>query len=278
MRLEAKAIKFIQTIARNTNQPLYAGNSGGKDSAVLDLLLQKSGVKYISQYANTTIDPPGTIKHIRDNYPHTQILQPDISFMKLVEKKGLPTRLQRFCCEVLKEYASVGKMNFEGVRAEESKNRQNRDYIQCDTRSWQKGSQHLYAIYDWTLDDIYEYIDINNIPLAPCYSNGFDRLGCVGCPLIYSTKKRIAEFKKYPKYYQAIKRAIEKGMNANPQWKISCATDFNPDLAMSWWLSGKTIADYFPQYRFEKTKAGWQKILKYEQKELMFIDAPPLAL
>jgi hypothetical protein len=100
----------------------------------------------------------------------------------------------------------------------------------------------------------------------------------VGCPLIYSTKKRIEEFKKYPKYYEAIKRAIAKGMNANPQWKISCATDFNPDLAMSWWLSGETIADYFPQYRFEKTKAGWQKILKYEQMELVFQDAPPLAL
>jgi tRNA(Ile)-lysidine synthase TilS/MesJ len=41
MKLEEKAIKFIQTIARNTNQPLYAGNSGGKDSAVLDLLLHE---------------------------------------------------------------------------------------------------------------------------------------------------------------------------------------------------------------------------------------------
>nr|WP_321453572.1 phosphoadenosine phosphosulfate reductase family protein [uncultured Carboxylicivirga sp.] len=267
MRLADNAIKFIRTIAKSTGEPLFSGNSGGKDSAVLEDLLQRSGINYTSQYTNTTIDPKGTIKHIRDYYPHTNILQPKLSFYQLVEKKGLPTRGRRFCCEVLKEYASIGRMNFEGVRSEESNNRANRDYIQCDTRSSMKGAKHLYPIYDWRLNDIYEYIDKYNIPLAPAYSKGLHRLGCVGCPLVRKKGQRVKEFLLYPKYYTAIKKSIQKGMDNNPQWKITCATDGDSELAMHWWLSGDTIEEYFP-YTFIKTDIGWKKITSYTQQSL----------
>jgi len=264
MSLELKSLHFIETVAKNSKQPLYAGNSGGKDSAVMEHLLQKSGIEYFSQYANTTMDPPGTIKHIRTNYPHTKIIHPEESFYQLVERKGLPTRLTRFCCEVLKENVSIGKMNFEGVRSAESTSRQNRDYIQCDTRKSMQRAQHIYPIYDWRDKDIWEYIRKNKIELAPAYSNGLHRLGCVGCPLITRKGQRAKEFRLYPRYYEAIKRAIQKGMNNNPQWKISCATNQNADKAMQWWLSGKTIEEYFP-YSFEKTEVRWEKKIKYVQ-------------
>ena len=74
MNLEEKAIKFIQKVAESyKGQQLFAGNSGGKDSAVLDFLLQKSGIEYKSYYTNTTIDPPGTIRHIRELPTHRNI-------------------------------------------------------------------------------------------------------------------------------------------------------------------------------------------------------------
>jgi len=264
---EDKALKFIATVINNLpeNEHIYVGNSGGKDSAVVEHLMlrqkKNGGGCYNSFYANTTIDPPGTIKHIRKNYPDTKILQPKESFYQLVERKGLPTRLNRYCCEFLKEYGSVGKIVFEGVRSAESRKRQNRDYIQCDTRKWQKGAQHVYPIYDWSDDDVYAYIAKYNIELAPHYSKcGAERLGCVGCPLVSKKGKREQEFKHYPKYYEAIKRAIIKGMANNPQWKLSCATDGDGELAMKWWLSGKTMNEFFSSYSFEKTKAGWQKI------------------
>ena len=158
MTNEEKALRLIQLVPCATHKPLYAGNSGGKDSAVLDWLLQASGIKYQSFYANTTIDPPGTIGHIRKYYPHTMILQPKKTFYELVEKRGLPTRLNRYCCEELKEYGSIGKIVFEGVRSAESTNRQGRDYIQCDNRRWQKGAQHIYPIYDWTDEDVWNFI------------------------------------------------------------------------------------------------------------------------
>lgn len=259
--LEKKAIDFIKTVYNNSNEELYAGNSGGKDSAVIDKLLQLSGIKYNSFYANTTIDPKGTIKHIRKYYPHTEILHPKESFYQLVERKGLPTRLNRYCCEFLKEYGSVGKIVFEGVRSCEGNNRKDRDYIQCDTRSWQKGAQHVYPIYDWSDEDVYSFIDKYNIKLAPHYSMpNATRLGCVGCPLVRKKGKRQQEFDLYPKYYEAIKRAITKGMAKNPQWKLTCATDGNGETAMQWWLSSKTMNEYFEDYIFEGVKGkGWTK-------------------
>ena len=69
---------------------------------------------------------------------------------------------------------------------------------------------------------------------------------------------REKEFELYPRYYEAIKRAITKGMSKNPQWKLTCATDGNGELAMKWWLSGKTMNEFFPN-DFEKTEVGWQK-------------------
>ena len=246
MTLEEKTIEFIQKVAESyKGQQLYAGNSGGKDSAVLDYLLQKSGIEYKSYYTNTTIDPIGTIKHIRENYPHTEILQPKLTFYQLVEKKGLPTRLNRYCCERLKEYGSVGKIVFEGVRSAESSKRQGRDYIQCDNRKWQKGSQHIYPLYDWTDDDILNFISEKQIQLAPAYSLGLKRLGCVGCPLVSRKGHREKEFALYPKYYEAIKKAIGKGMANNPQWKLTQLSGCDSQKAMDWWLSGKTMNEWF---------------------------------
>lgn len=265
MTKEERAIKFIQAIASSTDKPLYAGNSGGKDSAVIDKLLQLSGIEYHSYYTNTTIDPKGTIKHIRDNYPYTEILQPKESFYQLVERKGLPTRLNRYCCEFLKEYGSIGKMVFEGVRAAESRKRKGRDYIQCDTRKWQKGAQHLYPIYDWGDEEVYAFIEKYNIKLAPHYKYA-DRLGCVGCPLVSRKGHRAKEFSIYPKYYTAIKKAITKGMTNNPQWKLTCATNGDGEKAMQWWLSGKTMNEYFNDVKFEKINKQWHKTTKSNSK------------
>ncbi len=261
LKLEIKALNFISTIRNATNDDLFAGNSGGKDSAIVDFLLQKSKIIYKSYHTNTTLDPPGTIPHLKMFYPHTEILKPNETFYQLIRRKGLPTRLNRYCCEHLKEYGSVEKMVFEGVRSAESKNRQGRDYIQCDNRKWQKGAQHVYIIYDWTDIDVWNYIKFRNIILAPHYElakkEGLTRLGCVGCPLV-KTKTRQKEFKLYPKILQNITKAIESGMKDNPQWKLSVATEGNAEIAIQWWLSGKTMNQFFKtQLLTGSKKDGW---------------------
>ncbi len=240
-----KKIKFAIKLIKSIGKPLYLAFSGGKDSVVLYDLAVKSGIDFKAFYANTTIDPQGTLGFIRKNYPNVEILHPKENFYQLVERKGLPTRLSRYCCEKLKEHGSVGKHCLEGVRSAESRGRQGRDYIQCDSRKWQKGAKHIYPIYEWTDAEIWLYIKENDLPVAPCYYNGFDRLGCVGCPLVSKKGNREAEFKREPNKLKGIKRAIKKGMRNNPQWKLTQLTQGDPNKAIEWWLSGKTMNEYF---------------------------------
>ena len=112
-------------------------------------------------------------------------------------------------------------------------------------RKSMKGAKHIYPLYDWTDEDIWNYIEKNNIKLAPAYGLGLKRLGCVGCPQVSRKGQRELEFSLYPKIYIAIKNAIQRGMNKNRQWKISDLTKYDSQIAMDWWLSGKSMNKYF---------------------------------
>ena len=236
--------QFLDKVINNIDN-IHVANSGGKDSTVVYFLLQEMGVKLPVFHSNTTIDPDGTLRHIREVMPDTVIINPKESFYQLVERKGFPTRLNRYCCTILKENGGVGKNTIEGVRAAESRSRASRDYIQCDTRKSMNGAQHIYPILDWTDDDVWAFIKRCNIPIAPCYSLGMSRLGCVACPLVSRKGAREKELSIYPRRYDAYKKAITKGMTKNPQWKLSQLTNGNGEIAMKWWLSGKTMNDFF---------------------------------
>lgn len=115
---EQQAIDFLRSMERD--DLLSLGFSGGKDSVVILDLAERAGIKYNAIYANTTVDPPGTISFIKRHYPQVRIIHPEKSFFQLVEEKGLPSRLRRFCCERLKERYGIGKRSIEGMRAVET--------------------------------------------------------------------------------------------------------------------------------------------------------------
>ena len=64
--------------------------SGGKDSDVILELAKMSGIEYRAIYKNTTIDPPGTIKHAEEN--RVEIRRPKESFFSLMMKDDMPGR------------------------------------------------------------------------------------------------------------------------------------------------------------------------------------------
>ena len=57
-----RAVKLIQQAGRD-GMEVEVAYSGGKDSDVILELTRMAGIKYRAIYKNTTIDPPGTIKH-----------------------------------------------------------------------------------------------------------------------------------------------------------------------------------------------------------------------
>mgnify|MGYP005896285603 CR=1 FL=1 len=240
--------RFLHTILEayeKKGKEIYLANSGGKDSLVCYTLLKEIGANIPIVHSNTTIDPPGTLPYIREVMPETIIINPEESFFQLVARKMFPSLFNRYCCQILKESYGIGRSTIEGVRASESTKRKGRDLITCDSRPEMKGAEHIYIIYDWLDDDVYEFKKIRHLELAPCYRAGLNRLGCVGCPQITKKGVREHELSLYPKYYFAYRKAITKGMELHPTWKITRYTGGDGEKAMQWWLSGKTMREYF---------------------------------
>lgn len=110
------AIKLLRSIPTDDG-PVEISYSGGKDSDVILELAKMAGIKYRAIYKNTTIDPPGTAKHCKEN--GAEVLRPKATFFQLIQKNGLPWRNARFCCKYLKEYKVLDRA-VQGIRRNES--------------------------------------------------------------------------------------------------------------------------------------------------------------
>lgn len=107
----------------------YVAFSGGKDSVVVKALCDMAGVKYDAHYRITSVDPPELVRFIK-TFPDVSMDYPRYddgtvaTMWNLIPKKRMPpTRLVRYCCEVLKESGGEGRMTVTGVRWAESRNR-----------------------------------------------------------------------------------------------------------------------------------------------------------
>lgn len=208
-----QAISLLQSVQKDWGGgEIELAYSGGKDSDVILQLAKEAGINYRAIYKNTTVDIPGTIKHALEN--GAEIRRPKISFFKLLEKSGTPTRLYRHCCYHLKEYKILDKCIM-GVRKAESTARNKRYNEVTECRFYGSKKNHVEAIYPilfWNDEDVKAFILDRNIKVHPHYydENGnldvTRRVGCMCCPL-QSRRKRILGFKKYPRVLrQYIKR------------------------------------------------------------------------
>lgn len=212
------AIKLLRSIPQDG--PIELCYSGGKDSDVILELARMSGIPFEAIYKNTTIDPPGTIAHCKAN--GVTIMPPTMTFFQLVEKKGIPTRRARFCCEVLKEYPIRGRA-IQGIRKCESTARAKR-YNKGPEICWLysgKPCVHVYLpILEWTNDDVTQFIKDRVIKCHPLYydENGSfhveRRLGCIGCPLKSDCGK--SDYIRYPGMLKRLIISGEKYLDTHP--------------------------------------------------------------
>jgi phosphoadenosine phosphosulfate reductase len=201
-----RILKLAEKEASAHEQPVEIAYSGGKDSDVLLQLAKESGIQYRAIYKNTTIDPPGTMRHVREM--GVEVMQPKMSFFDVIKKKGMPTHARRHCCRVLKEY-KVLDVCCQGIRTEESEARKVRytSFEQCRVYGKDKRVRQYFPIWDWTLADVKEFVASRGLKLAPAYyredgSIDFDRrLGCMGCPL--AGDRSVDDFKKNPALLRA---------------------------------------------------------------------------
>ena len=217
-----QAVKLLQVCYKAAGEPLEIAYSGGKDSDVILELAKMSGIEYRAIYRSTTIDPPGTLKHVIDN--GVEVRRPKESFFSLMMKVGYPNRFRRYCCSVLKEYKILDNCVM-GIRRCESTKRSKRytEPTECKIYGSRKNQVNaIYPILEWSDEDELGFIKVRGIKLHPLYyrENGSiditKRLGCMCCPLKYY-KKRLYDFKKYPGMVKAYLRCGNEFLISHPQ-------------------------------------------------------------
>lgn len=260
-----KTIKEIRWVAQKSN--LCLRFSGGKDSIVMKWLLEQAGVPFQTRFSRTSVDPPEVLSFIRMYHKDVTEEKPRISMFQLIPQKGFPpTRVCRYCCQEYKERNTCPKdkrtLTLTGVRKAESAKRKNRS--KYETCQIDKGVEFYHPIIDWSDEQIWQVIDDNHIPYCSLYDEGFDRIGCVGCPLA-SSRKIKREFERWPLFEKAYLWAFERMLEGRTfdKWK----TKYD---VMEWYIYGV-------QSRYEKieaeTERGWEQIsFRAHENELYYGD------
>lgn len=187
----------------------------------------------------------------------------------LIPKKLMPpTRLVRYCCKELKETACMGRYVATGVRWDESTKRKhtrsefekigasvktkelfddsvmlnndNNSKRRITELCMQKHKMVVNPIVDWKEEDIWNYIDQENICVNKLYQCGYKRVGCIGCPMA-GRKGKLKEFYDFPtfklNYIKAFDRMLEvrKAKNLPTQWESG-------EEVFLWWIEDKNVA------------------------------------
>ena len=260
-----RAIRLLQSIPTDKGD-IELSYSGGKDSDVILELAKMAKIPFRAIYKSAGIDPPYTIKHVLDN--GGEVIRPREPFIKLLRRKGFPSRFTRFCCGALKEY-KVLDIAIHGIRRSESKQRADRykEPTMCKVYDHNKKYtvQVFLPILDWTDEDVEEFIKERNIKCHPIYykDGHFDvkqRLGCIGCPLAWNGK-RIKEFRQYPKMVRLwVKNAqvyYDSRKNDGKKRKYDNAID-----AFVATLFFETYQDFYEHTYTLFGKTDWRKYLE----------------
>ncbi len=189
-----------------------------------------------------------------------------ITMWNLIPRKMLPPwRKMRYCCSVLKETGCANRMIATGVRWAESKNRESRSAYETlspkmkdkarvsdekmllsdndDTRKLFESCQLkaktvVNPIIDWKTSDIWDYVGSERICTNCLYEQGYDRVGCIGCPM--AGKSRWKEFADFPQYKQAYIKAfdrmleVRKSKGKDGKWKTG-------EEVFLWWMEDNNV-------------------------------------
>ena len=258
-------------------KPLVCAYSGGKDSDVLLELFRRSGIPFEVHNSHTTADAPQTVRHIREVFQKLELegIKCEIempiykgkptSMWKLIPEKLMPpTRLVRYCCAVLKETGCANRYVATGVRWDESTYRANRGefekigHTKKETEKFstvmlmndnvssrrmtelcmQKNKMVVNPIIDWTHSDIWDFIDSEHIETCELYHCGYDRVGCIGCPMTGKRMRR--EFEDFPEYKKLYIHAFERMLKERERRGKENTWKTGEDV-FAWWIGDENV-------------------------------------
>ena len=251
-------IQRAAKLAKNyTGKPLVVAFSGGKDSQTVYHLTEAAGVDFEAVYSATTIDPPEVVRFIRKQYPNVKFNVPKMSFWQLAENiRMLPNRHMRYCCSILKEQTSPGRVSLTGVRREESIKRAKRPILdinkkprqfdeferseKVDIQCFGNGKEKITVnpILDWTETDVWEYLNsVVKVPHCELYDLGRRRVGCLFCPM-KARNEIVDDMRRYPHQFERLKKTVAKIAETSKEFQN------DPKAFLEWWLSDKPVEEY----------------------------------
>ena len=200
--------------------------SGGKDSLLLlDLVARTlSPEKFSVVFSNTGMELSTTIQAVEKAKQHWSSLKfyeakSHLNPTDSWEEFGPPGRRLRWCCAVHKSVPTIlllreitGNYNvkavvFDGVRAEESAARADRDEISVGTKNINQ--VNCSPILKWNSSELFLYLLHYDILLNDAYRIGFNRVGCTICPLSSGWRDSISNH-VYPNEISALLHQVEK--------------------------------------------------------------------
>ncbi|WP_159638611.1 phosphoadenylyl-sulfate reductase [Sphingobacterium composti Ten et al. 2007 non Yoo et al. 2007] len=119
---------------------------------------------------------------IKAYYPQAILVE------EMVTKKGPSSFYEsvenrKECCfirkiEPLKRAIQGYEIWITGIRAEQSANREDMDFIE-----WDEGNQiiKIHPLFHWTLNDVESHLKEFNVPYNPLHDKGFPSIGCQPC-------------------------------------------------------------------------------------------------
>ena len=258
-------------------KPLVCTYSGGKDSDVMLELFRRGGIPFEVHNSHATADAPQTVRHIKEVFKKLEedgikctIEMPTYkgkrtSMRKLIPEKLMPpTRLVRYCCAVLKETGCANRYIATGVRWDESVKRKGREEFEkigstkatqekftsvmlmndndarrrMNEHCMQKKKMVVNPIIDWKDSDVWEFIHSEKIPTCELYQCGYERVGCVGCPM--AGKKRYKEFADFPKYKNLYIHAFDRMLEERKKRDLPCKWE-NGEEVFLWWMQDTNV-------------------------------------
>jgi phosphoadenosine phosphosulfate reductase len=192
--IENEAVSFIQRTVDRTKLPVVVGFSGGKDSLVTYLLVEKAIDKSPSLFfMNTGLELPETVEHVASfaKSRGAEIIGQDAGerFWESLELFGPPARDFRWCCKVLKlgpaatSIASEldgSSLSFMGQRKLESFQRSIEPRV--TSNPWVPGQTSANPIQNWNALEVWLYIFRSKVEFNSLYTKGYHRMGCYLCP------------------------------------------------------------------------------------------------
>jgi phosphoadenosine phosphosulfate reductase len=82
------------------------------------------------------------------------------------------------------------------------------------------GRREVYPILWWNHYHVWKFIEDHEVPYCGLYDEGFDRLGCVGCPMATEAQRRI-EFARWPRYEKLWRDACEYVITERARRRLS---------------------------------------------------------